>query len=318
MLSLRFYDVLSHRHSQLKWLYQAISYRFHQLKQSGLGKLRDLKSAASRYSEEVSYTVDGLKIVGDFYPAQTGQAIGTIILLHGSSIFGRKLSLIQALGKEFQAIGYAVLAIDLRGYGQSDDPQDYTPEAFDFAADVQGAIAFLETFAPQYAKTIYVVGHSFGGAVALAAPGKDNRVQKIVSFGPPRRLTERFLGPEAREKKKLLVRWQADMQLNQPLTMSLWEKVLEPLNIENYTKAFSAPGHTPLLLIDAEQEPEADMEFLRQFSKHLQPPSAYWTVPNTDHYLGAGLLLNRPMYNPQTIQPFVQNVDHWLRTGRLM
>ncbi len=307
------YEWFSHQHSRLRWAYRLISHFYHRFTDLQLNQLKELQIANFSSSKTVTFYSNGLKLIGDFYQPEVKHKDETILLLHGSSIFGRKLSLIRAWAREFQQQGYAVLAFDLRGYGESDDPQSLTPEAFDFAQDVCSAIDFLVSHAPDYGKQFYVIGHSFGGAVALAAQAIDPRIAKIVSFGPPRRLSERFLNPEAREKKKLLVRWQADMQLDQPLNFGLWQQVLQPLNIENYAEAFSKPGHTPIFLIDAEKEPLADLEFLRTFYQGVTQPAAYWTVPNTDHYLGTGFLFGQPCYHKGTVQAFVNRVDQWLQ-----
>jgi pimeloyl-ACP methyl ester carboxylesterase len=201
----------------------------------------------------------------------------------------------------------------MRGYGASDDPDVDQAKNFDFAQDVTVAIDFLQSYAPQLSQQIHVFGHSLGGAVALAAQARDARIQKTISFGPPRRLTERFLHPEAREKKKLLVRWQADMQFAQPISYAVWEQVLQPLNIETYVDQFAIAGHPPLFLIDAEQEPAADLEFLRQIYQQAAPPIEYWTVPQTDHYLGSGYLFGVPCYRQSIVQDFVRRIDRWLQ-----
>ncbi|PSB19816.1 hypothetical protein C7B61_19090 [filamentous cyanobacterium CCP1] len=307
------YELFSHQHSYFKWLYQIVSHFYHRFTAFQWNQLKDLRLATFPPSKTIAFNSDHLKLVGDFYSPKGKSKAETILLLHGSSIFGRKLSLIQALAGEFQRQGYAVLTFDLRGYGESDDPQPNTPEAFNFAQDVRSAIDWLSRHEPEHSKQIYVLGHSFGGAVAFAAQAADSRVEKIISFGPPRRLSERFLDPEAREKQKLLVRWQADMQLNEPLSFEVWHQVLQPLNIENYAQYFATPGHLPVFLIDAEQEPEADLLFLRNFYQGTVPPFEYWTVPQTDHYLGTGFLLGLPCYNQSTVQMFVRRVSQWLQ-----
>jgi pimeloyl-ACP methyl ester carboxylesterase len=306
------YDILSHHPSWFKWLYSLISHFYHRFSAFRLADVSKLRLVLSETSQQVEFTADGLNLVGNFYWPQGQPNNTTIVLLHGSSIFGRQVSLMRVLASEFQRQGYAVMRFDLRGYGESDDPTPDTPEAFNFAQDVSAAIDWVEKNAPEFTDHIYVVGHSFGGAVALAAQAHDTRVEKIVSFGPPRRLSERFFNPEAREKQKLLVRWQSDMQLNQPLPFDLWQKVLRPLNIENYVTAFSEPGHTPVFLIDAENEPPADLAFLRDFYQQTNQSIDYWTVPNTDHYLVTGFLLGQPCYHTTFVDTFVKRVDQWL------
>lgn len=308
----RIYQVLSNHYPRLKWVYSLISQVYHRFTPFRLADLSKLRLATGGSSQRIDFTVDGLRLVGNFYRPRDQTQNATILLLHGSSIFGRKLSLMRALALEFQRQGYAVMRFDLRGYGESDDPSTYTPESFNFAHDVSAAINWLEKMAPEQAEHLYLVGHSFGGAVALAAQAEDKRVEKIVSFGPPRRLSERFLNPEAKEKQKLLVRWQADMQLPRPLAYDAWAKVLEPLNIENYLDDFATPGHTPIFLIDAAHEPEADLAFLRRLYGQIIPPADYWTVPNTNHYLDTGFVLGLPCYNTETVRLFVDRVGQWL------
>jgi hypothetical protein len=102
------------------------------------------------------------------------------------------------------------------------------------------------------------------------------------------------------------------MQLPRPLDYDAWSQVLAPLNIETYGAAFATPDHTPLFLIDAEQEPTADLAFLRDFSRRVSPPFTYWTVPQTDHYLDTGFILGLPCYNVATVRLFVDRVVNWL------
>ncbi|MDY6936441.1 MAG: alpha/beta fold hydrolase [Cyanobacteriota bacterium] len=250
-------------------------------------------------------------MVGDLYSSDRTEEKPVILILHGASVFGRKLPLIQALSQEFQELGYPVFAFDARGFGESEKPAEYTPESFDFSQDVRSAIDVLSDREGFANRRFYIVGHSFGGGVALGASDRDSRIEKVVIFGPPRRLGERFLNPEAREKIKLLVRWQGDMQLDRPLEFDLWSQVLAPLNIENYVERFSQPGHTPLFIVDAEDEPDPDLAFLREFYQHTVDPTDYWTVPATNHYLDSGFRLNVPQYYPPTIRSFVEKVDRW-------
>jgi pimeloyl-ACP methyl ester carboxylesterase len=312
-LNARLYDFLSHQYSLIKWIHPLLSYKRHHLKLSKFSQFKKLQRVDDQPSERVTFTVDNLKLIGSLYLGN--DRFPVIVLLHGSSIFGRKLPLIIALAKEFQALGYTVLTFDLRGHGESDKPQDYTSESFDFARDVVAAIDFLKQQLDLTNRHLYVVGHSFGGGTALAAQARDKRIEKVVVFGPPRRLSERFLNPEAREKAKLLFRWQIDMQLTKPLTFSLWKPAIESLNIENYAKQFSQPDHIPLFVIDAEQEPPEDLAFLQAFSQQVTPPGSYWTVPNTDHYLDSGFLGTVPYFDRQIVTMFVNRIDRWFQDG---
>ena len=309
----KIYKLLSDYHRQLKWIYTLISYKFHQLKPSQILRFQELKYINYSAAKKVKFTSGKLTLTGDLFSSKNITQAPCILLIHGSAIFGRKSPLIQGLAHEFHRLGYTVLALDLRGYGESDDPQDYHPKGFDFAQDVESALDFLVDYVGVSSDKFYLVGHSFGGGVALAAQARDQRIKKIVSFGPPRRLSERFINQRARDRHKLLVRWQGDMQLDKPLNFPFWREVMETINLERYVQDFAIPGHTPVFLIDASQEPEADLQFMRDVLQNMIPPVEHWTVPGTGHYLNCGFLFTLPFYHQPLVKTFVNCVDQWLK-----
>jgi dipeptidyl aminopeptidase/acylaminoacyl peptidase len=106
---------------------------------------------------------DGVRIAGSYWPgARAGGP--AVLLLHGINndrrLFDRKAAWLNGLG-------YAVLAIDLRGHGGS-APVERTfgwREGLDAAA----AFAWLKSGAP--ARRIGIIGVSLGGAAALIGDG---------------------------------------------------------------------------------------------------------------------------------------------------
>lgn len=309
----KLYPFLAQTYPQLKGVYQLLRYRYHQVKLTQKQSFKELQTISYKPTKTISFVADGLTLTGDLYFPSAPETAPTIILLHGSSIFGRKLPIIPALATEFQQQGYRVFAFDLRAHGESQAPKEYTTKSFNFANDVTAAIDYLNSHFPSQNSQIYLVGHSFGGGVAMAAQRQDPRISKVVIFGPPRRLRERFLNPEAQEKEKLMFRWQVDMQLKKPLEFSFWQPVMEALDVETYREDFSQPGHIPLLILDAEFEPSEDLAFLKNLSQQMGTKVDYWTVPNTDHYLNTGLMLNTPVGNKTIIQTFTSYVNQWLK-----
>lgn len=98
-----------------------------------------------------------------------------LVLIHGmgaSSYFWRKL--VPALARD-----HRVIALDLKGYGQSSKPEDGRYSVLDQARLVRAALA------QRGVSTATVIGHSLGGAVALALA--------IEDLGKPRRLVERLV-----------------------------------------------------------------------------------------------------------------------------
>ena len=309
----KLYSFLAQTYPQVKPLYQLLRYRYHQLDLFKQSSFQKLQSIPYKPTQTVSFVANNLQLKGDLYLPQNAETAPTLILLHGSSILGRKLPIIPALAQGFQQQGYRVFAFDLRAHGESEQPKTYTTDAFNFAQDVTAAIDYLKVNFPNQNSEIYVLGHSFGGGVTMASQAQESRISKAVVFAPPRRLQERFLNPEAPEKEKLMFRWQIDMQLPKPLEFDFWKPVMEALDIKTYLKDFTQPQHIPLLLIDAEFEPAEDLEFLRNLSEKMVPPVEYWTVPKADHYLNTGLILNASFVQGTAITTFVNFVDNWLK-----
>ncbi len=264
-------------------------------------------------STQVHFKSDQLTITGDLYPPASGVPSPCIILLHGSSLNGRKLPLMQVMAAKFQQMNFMVLNIDLRGYGESDDPPALTsPKDFNFAADVIHAIDFLSKQPLADTSRIFLIGHSFGAGVALAAMQRDKRIKKLVLIGPPRRLRERFFQDNSPDREYFLKRWQKDMQLSYPLPYDLWQAVYQPLDIENYLAKLSEAGHIPIMFIDGAKEDPADLQFLRRITSQIAPPVTYWTVPDTDHYLNTGFFFSRVCYDSKIIGTLISHIRNWI------
>src|SRR4051794_7629585 len=67
---------------------------------------------------ELSYFTarDGTKLAFRVYPAASGAAKGSVVLVHGSSASSSSMHL---MAKGFAAAGYAAYALDIRGHGES-------------------------------------------------------------------------------------------------------------------------------------------------------------------------------------------------------
>lgn len=279
------------------------------------GSLNDIRFIRSGLSQKISFYSDSLRIAGELYDSQRNSPC--IILLHGSSIYGRKSPLVRVLANQFNRLGYVVLTFDVRGYGESEDPKGLeVPDDFDFARDVQSGIDYLLSNVSIDTQRIYVIGHSFGGGVALAAQMRDSRIKKLVLIGPSRRLKERFFNSDAMDREYFLKRWRRDMQLSYKLTFAIWKEVLRPLDIEWHLPRFQSLGHVPIFLIDGERENKKDIEFLRCIYQKMAPPADYWTIPKTAHYLNTGFFLGRVCYNRRVVVKAVKHIDKWLKKGK--
>jgi pimeloyl-ACP methyl ester carboxylesterase len=114
---------------------------------------------------------DGGLVCADLY----GQGSRAVVLAHGGrfnkeSWHDQVLTLVSA--------GFRVLAIDFRGFGCSKGPGQKDFDNAPFEKDVLAAVRYLKA---HHAKTVSVVGGSFGGGAAgdasiKSAPGEIDRI----------------------------------------------------------------------------------------------------------------------------------------------
>ncbi len=166
--------------------------------------------------KEIIIYTDGQKpmaIFGTYYkPEKFGkeedQKVPGVILLHmlnGSrkdwEPFAQKLSKAShPVGEMFGSKGYAVLAIDFRGHGDSiwpkgeekkKDPkakvslQSFAPVDFqDMILDVKAAVKFLREQKEVDRARIAIIGASIGANVALSYVARDEEIDSLVLLSP--------------------------------------------------------------------------------------------------------------------------------------
>lgn len=102
---------------------------------------------------------DGLRIAGTFYPGARSNG-PAVLLLHGND--GSRASMADA-AQWLAGQGYAVLAIDFRGHGESAK----VDRSFGFfeARDAHAAFAWLKQ--RQQGAPVAIIGSSLGGAAAM-------------------------------------------------------------------------------------------------------------------------------------------------------
>jgi pimeloyl-ACP methyl ester carboxylesterase len=122
--------------------------------------------------QSISFSAaDGGRVCADLY----GQGPRAVVLAHGGQ-FNKESWRVQA--NALVSEGFRVLAIDFRGYGCSTGPGQADFDNAPFENDVLAAVRYLKAHG---AKTVSVVGGSFGGAAAgdasiKSAPGEIDRI----------------------------------------------------------------------------------------------------------------------------------------------
>jgi alpha-beta hydrolase superfamily lysophospholipase len=141
---------------------------------------------------------DGVKLVGTYYPPAASPA-PAVILIH---MLGGSKGDWAEFAVRLQNSGYAALAIDLRGHGESAGNGDAMDTLVDdMARDGQAALAYARTIPAIEPDRIVIVGASVGAditllacnadcaGVALISPGEmlipGGYVQRIAALGKP-------------------------------------------------------------------------------------------------------------------------------------
>ena len=120
---------------------------------------------------------DGLTLVGTFAPGSESGSAPAVLLLHQLS--SRKEAW-SPLTPALLEAGYAVLAVDMRGHGETGGAMDW-PKA---EQDVQLWIDWLRTQPGVDADRVSLVGASIGSNLALRGLANDPRVLTAVALSP--------------------------------------------------------------------------------------------------------------------------------------
>jgi|GEM_PF-1513886 len=280
------------------------------------GDLQDKRVYGWAPGERVSFVAeDGLELVGTLYVPPRGEGPHpALVVLHGSTPEGRGMALYRAMGTALAERGYVVLAYDQRGYGESADPDSLTdPEDFDYAGDVSAAVDYLVQRPDVDAEAISVVGHSFGGDVAIAGGVEEDRIQRIVSIGPARRLAERAedeAGYFARRDRHYMHLWAGEIP---PETFMAYRT---PLLLDSHVEYFQQEDHKPIFLIDGSLESEDDLSWLETMYEEMTEPKAYYRVEGADHYMNMSgysfLVAYLIIYDEPAFETFIEELDAWL------
>ena len=232
-----------------------------------------------------------------------------IILLHGFNKLGKDHPLYKAMAHKLAEKNYLVLSFDFRGFNKSDSPRHIlNANDLDFASDAVNAITYLDSHFHNI-DALYIVGHSFGGGVAISAGIQDERINKIVSISPARRTQELYFG----EKPSRGLNWikhkiKNNMHLSQEVPLKLIKPVFMPLTIDYFQHHFF---YKPVLFIDGELEASEDKLFLQNYVKSIQAvEKSYITIPKAAHYFG--VFANQNVVKEEVIDNLINEIDKWL------
>jgi pimeloyl-ACP methyl ester carboxylesterase len=124
---------------------------------------------------------DGVRISGTFYVPTGTAPYKTVILVHALGADRRQWDTFVPV---LQGAGYAVLAYDMRGAGQSEDAPANDAFLDTLPLDVGGALVWLATRPEVDPAHIGVIGAALGANVAYVANGSQAAVRTAVLLSP--------------------------------------------------------------------------------------------------------------------------------------
>ena len=134
-------------------------------------------------------TANGKCLFGWFIPA--GNVAPALVVMHGWS---GNAEMMLPLVEPLHAAGYALLLLDARCHGRSDE--DSFASLPRFAEDIEAGVRWLAGQAEADARALGVIGHSVGAGAALLAASRQPAIRAVVSlaaFAHPASMMRRWL-----------------------------------------------------------------------------------------------------------------------------
>ena len=202
-----------------------------------------------------------------------------ILLLHG---WGQNIEMMKPIGDNF-CDRFRITIIDFPGFGKSQEPHD--------AWTIDQYSLMLENFVKQVGiKKPIVMGHSFGGRVAIRYSARNN-IEKLILFGSPciRVQSELSLKVRMLKKMKTLPGMNKVGEYMKQFIGSRDYKAASPIMRETLVNVvnedlskYAREIEEPTLLIWGENDTEAPVSEARELEK-LMMDAALIILPGT-HY----------------------------------
>ncbi len=232
-------------------------------------------------------TRDGERLAGWYAPPRNG---AVILALHGAS---NSREAIRPYALMFTRHGFGVLAMDLRGHGESEGQPNYF--GWEGGADVEAALRFLSA-QPDVA-TLGGFGLSLGGQVLLSAAAAQPALPAIISEGAAHHsMDEFYLLPYHRTP---LFDWQSWFTYT---TVRVITGDTPPTPIQDSLAATEA---TRFLLIAAENVAD-EVAYNTAYAEAASGRADVWTISGVGHI--GGFAHDPEDYERRTIAFFTETL----------
>jgi pimeloyl-ACP methyl ester carboxylesterase len=216
-----------------------------------LGTARELHLAGPRGRRLFSWLV---------LPDDTTQPLPAVLVMHG---WGANAAMMWPVVPPLREAGFAVLLIDARCHGRSDD-ETFTSMPR-FAEDIAAGLAWLRTQKSIAPNRIGLLGHSVGAAATLLHASRHHDVRAVASLSA-------FAHP-----REVMRRWMAEYHI--PFPLIGWYVLRYVQKVIGFTFDEIAPINTitrvecPVLLVHGRDDttvPFSDAERLLRAAPHAQ------------------------------------------------
>jgi len=232
-------------------------------------------------------TADGVELAGTLARPQGGERPPVIVFCHEFGADRRSAGLYAGWLLE---AGYALLAFDFRGHGDSKNTGDYVPRQWATdreVADLEAALEYARGRSDLDADELVLFGISRGGNVATVLASRDPAVRAVVAdglFSTRRTLLEYMrrwvsIFADVRLVYSHLPEWVFRMYEKLTLLVSELRLGVHFLVLEEALRK----RRCPLLMIHGEDDSYIDVSQARWLYQQAAPPKELWVVRGARH-----------------------------------
>ena len=225
-------------------------------------------------SEAVKFTTyDEIELAANLYLPEQGEAWADgIIVCHG---FGSRKESYADFGERASRLGFAVLAMDLRGHGESQGEVDGN-----IFNDVAAALLYLQSRPEVNPMSISIRGASMGGWLAIHTAAHLIDITSVVAYCP---VNETLLALLI-EEVSMVQRGHASSVVPGDLPrvdVSSTARLLYRLDVSRVARRISP---RPLLLVHSEGDEVVPSFVSQRIYDSISEPKSLWLLPGGDHH----------------------------------
>jgi alpha/beta superfamily hydrolase len=236
---------------------------------------------------------ENARLYAEIYIPDAAPALA-LLICHGLNARGSQgLRIYAQLAEAACKEGFVALVFDFRGVGKSTGDFDY---GMGERQDVKCALNYLASKPEVASNSIFVVGHSLGGAVSLYALRNETRVKGLVLWSTPKNHDYNVRKFIARTRGKLglytfviLSRIDKIFNVSRLFTLEVYgirlrqRYVREKLMKINECEAASKLHGIPLLIIIGEKDIIVGVDEAQEIYKAANEPKTLQIIESADH-----------------------------------